>query len=76
MSATTHGIAAGIVLGIVFVFLGQQFGYLSLSVLTSAILYFVVAIVVGAVIFGVIGMALGRAYLRKHPPAPTPPGTN
>ncbi|MGD0250567.1 MAG: hypothetical protein ABSB97_06760 [Thermoplasmata archaeon] len=76
MSATTHGIAAGIVFGIVVVLLGQQFGYLSLSQLTPAILYFVIAIVVGAVVFGLIGMALGRAYLRKHPPESPAPGQN
>ncbi len=72
MSATSHGVAAGVVFGIVCVLLGQQFGYLSLSDLTDSILYFVVAIVIGAVVFGVIGMALGRRYLRNHPP-PTPP---
>jgi hypothetical protein len=73
VSATSHGVAAGIVLGIVFVLLGQQFGYLSLSELTPAIEYFVIAIVVGAVVFGAIGMALGRAYLRRHPPESTAP---
>lgn len=77
MSATSHGVAAGVVLGIVFVLLGQQFGYLSLSALSTTILYFVIGIVVGAVVFGLIGMALGRAYLRKHPPAGSnPPAGN
>ncbi len=66
MSATTHGIASGIVFGIVAVVLGQQFGYYSLSDLTSAILYLVIGVVVGAVIFGLVGMALGRRYLRTH----------
>jgi hypothetical protein len=77
VSATSHGVAAGVVLGIVFVLLGQQFGYLSLSALSTTILYFVIGIVVGAVVFGLIGMALGRAYLRKHPPAGSnPPAGN
>lgn len=70
MSATTHGAFAGIVLGIAFVLLAQQFGYLGLSDLTSAIINLVIAMVVGAVIFGAIGMALGRGYLRRHPPEP------
>jgi hypothetical protein len=70
MNSTTSGIAAGIVLGIVFVILAQQFGYLSLSSLTAAVEYLVIGIVVGAVIFGVIGLLLGRLYLKRHPPAP------
>ncbi len=69
MSATTHGVGAGVVLGIVFVLLGQQLSYYSLSDLVSAVLYLVVGIVVGGVVFGAIGMALGRRYLAKHPPS-------
>jgi len=68
MSATTSGIAAGIVLGIVFVILAQQFGFLSLSGLDAAVEYLVIGIVVGGIIFGVIGMLLGRLYLKRHPP--------
>jgi hypothetical protein len=70
LSATTHGAGAGIVLGICFVFLGQQFGYIDLTDLSTAIVDLVIAMVVGAVIFGAIGMALGRGYLRRHPPEP------
>ncbi len=72
MSTTTHGLAAGIVLGIVVVVLGQQFGYYSLSDLLTAVLYLVIGMVVGGALFAVIGMALGRRYLRKHPPEATP----
>ena len=76
MSATTHGIASGIVFGIVAVLLGQQFGLYSLSDLSDALLFLVVGIVISAVIFGLIGMTLGRRYLRRHPVAPAPPPSN
>ncbi len=68
MSAASHGAACGVVLGIVFVLLAQEFGYLDLTDLVSTLIYLVIAIVVGAVLFGLIGMALGRAYLAKNPP--------
>ena len=73
MSATTHGVASGIVFGIVAVVLGQQFGFYSLSDLGTAIVYLVIGIVIGAVVFGLIGMALGRRYLRTHPTGTPPP---
>lgn len=74
MSATSHGVASGVVFGIVAVVLGQQFGLYSLSDLATAIEYLVIGVVVGAVVFGVIGMALGRRYLRRHPVEPPPEG--
>lgn len=67
MSATSQGAVSGIVLGIVAVLLGQQFGYYDLSDPTTIVVYFVIAMVVGAAIFGAIGMALGRRYLSRHP---------
>jgi drug/metabolite transporter (DMT)-like permease len=70
VSATSHGAFAGIVLGICFILLGQQFGYIDLTDLTTAIVDLVIAMVVGAAVFGAIGMALGRGYLRRHPPEP------
>lgn len=70
MSATSHGAVCGIVIGICFVLLAQQFSYLDLSDLVTGLVYLVIAMVVGAAIFGAIGMALGRSYLRRHPPAP------
>jgi hypothetical protein len=73
VSATTHGIAAGAVLGLVFVLLAQQFGYISLSDLGGALTYLLLGIVVGAVVFGLIGMALGRWYLHRHPAPPPDP---
>ena len=75
MSATTHGVAAGIVFGIVSVILGQQFGVYGLSDLVTAILYLIIGIVIGAVVFGLIGMALGRRYLRTHPAESPPPSS-
>jgi tetrahydromethanopterin S-methyltransferase subunit C len=76
MSATSQGAISGAVLGIVFVLLGQQLGYYDLSDLATSIEYLVIAIVVGAAIFGAIGMALGRLYLRRHPPKDASPPAN
>lgn len=80
MSATSHGTACGVVIGICFILLAQQFGFLDLSSLVNGIIYLVIAMIIGAAIFGAIGMALGRAYLRRHPtevqewkPPSTPP---
>jgi len=75
VSATSSGVGCGVVLGIVFVLLAQQFGYLALNPLVTAFVYILIAAVIGGVIFGVIGWALGRRYESKHPElsAPTPP---
>jgi ABC-type Fe3+ transport system permease subunit len=70
VSATTHGVACGIVIGICFILLAQQFAYLDLSNLATSLIYLVIAMIIGAVIFGAIGLALGRAYLRRHPSQP------
>lgn len=76
MSATSQGAVSGIVLGIVFVLLGQQLGYFDLSDIATSVEYFVIAMVIGAVIFGVIGWALGHAYLHRHPQEVSPPSSN
>jgi hypothetical protein len=68
MSAGTHGAAAGVVLGIVAVLMGQQLGYYSLSDLTTALTDLLVGIGIGGILFGLIGAALGRRYRAKHPP--------
>lgn len=60
MSAASEGAGAGVVLGIVVVLLGQQFGLLSLSDLEGALVALVVGAVAGALLFGAIGWALGR----------------
>jgi hypothetical protein len=74
VSATGSAAASGVVLGIVLVLLAQQFGLLGLSDLVHAIEYLVIGAVVGGVVFALIGWALGRRYLARHPPAAaTPP---
>jgi len=74
MSAASYAAESGVVLGIVFVLLAQQFGYLALASLTTGILDIVIGAVIGGVLFGLIGWALGHRYLRNHPPDVTPPG--
>jgi len=71
MSATSHGAGCGVVLGIVFPLLGQQFGLLSLSSLIPALEYLVIGAVIGGVVGALIGWALGRRYQSQHPPATT-----
>ncbi len=68
MSATSAGTSSGVVLGIALVLLGQQFGYYSLSDLIPAIEYILIAAVIGGLVGAVIGYALGRLYLHRHPP--------
>ncbi|MGA8543416.1 MAG: hypothetical protein WB947_07780, partial [Thermoplasmata archaeon] len=80
VSATSSGATAGAVLGIVIVLLAQQFAYLDLNPLGTAILYIVIGAIIGGVLCGVIGWALGRRYEKQHPemfgsggPSQTPP---
>jgi uncharacterized membrane protein YedE/YeeE len=67
MSATSSGVGCGIVLGVVFVLLAQQFGYLDLNPIVPAIVDIVIGAVIGGIIFGVFGWALGRRYEKNHP---------
>jgi multisubunit Na+/H+ antiporter MnhB subunit len=67
VSATSHGVGAGIVLGVVFVLLAQQFGYVDLNPLVAALIDILIAAVVGGILFGIIGWALGRRYEKNHP---------
>jgi ABC-type Fe3+-siderophore transport system permease subunit len=67
VSATSSGAGAGVVLGIVFVLLAQQFGYLALNDIVTSLVYLIVAGVIGGVIFALIGWALGKRYERRHP---------
>jgi hypothetical protein len=73
VSATSSGAASGVVLGIVLVLLAQQLGFLGLSVLMRAIVYLVIGAVVGGVLCALIGWALGKRYLARHPSSSTPP---
>jgi len=66
VSATTHGAACGVVLGIVLVIFLQQVAYLDLSDLVPALEYLIVGALVGGVIGGLLGMALGHSYLARH----------
>ncbi len=70
MSATTRGLGCGIVLGLVLVLLGQQFGFFDMSDLTPAIEY----LIVGAVVFGILGAVVGLSLGRRaaHRAAQTP----
>ncbi|HEV2429250.1 MAG TPA: hypothetical protein VGV64_05315 [Thermoplasmata archaeon] len=70
MSALTSGAGSGVVLGIVLVLLGQQFGLFDLSSTVPAVEF----LIAGAVAFGIvgagIGWSLGRRYRRRHPVPP------
>ncbi|MFZ3356001.1 MAG: hypothetical protein WA549_04495, partial [Thermoplasmata archaeon] len=70
MSATTGGLTCGVILGLVFVLLVQEFGYVSLSGIDAAVEYLVIGAAVGGVVFALIGWLLGRRYLARHPPPP------
>jgi NhaP-type Na+/H+ or K+/H+ antiporter len=60
------GAASGAILFVVIVLLGQQFGYVDLSNLSTGLLYLIVPAVIGGVIFGVIGAGLARRAQRKQ----------
>jgi hypothetical protein len=66
VSAASSAASSGAVLGIVLVFLAQQFGYLALTGIVASVIYFAVAAIVGGVVFGVAARAAGR---RPAPPA-------
>jgi membrane protein YqaA with SNARE-associated domain len=72
LSATSHGLGAGLVFGIVLVLLLQQFAYLDLSALGPAVEYLLAGAVVGGVLGALIGWCLGRVYLHRHPDESTP----
>jgi ABC-type Fe3+-siderophore transport system permease subunit len=67
VSATSSGAGAGVVFGIVVVLLAQQFAYLDLNPLITALTYVIIGAVIGGLIFGAVGWALGRSYEKKHP---------
>ncbi|MCI4336790.1 MAG: hypothetical protein L3K17_06300 [Thermoplasmata archaeon] len=70
MSALTHGAGCGAVLGLAIAFLLQQFGFVSLSTLSTALEILIGGLIVGLILGAVIGHLLGRRYLAAHPPAP------
>ena len=72
MSATSHGAACGVVLGIVIVIFLQQVAYIDLSDLVPSLEYLIIGGIVGGVIGAGIGWVLGRSYLARHPLNETP----
>jgi hypothetical protein len=73
MSATSHGAACGVVLGIVIVIFLQQVAYLVLSDLVPSLEYLIIGAVIGGVLGAGIGWLLGRSYLSRHPVGAAPP---
>ena len=76
MSSTTSGFASGVILGLVVAVLAQQFGFISLSGVVSAVQNLAIGAVVGAVVGGLIGWLLGRRYLATHPLDAEPPASS
>jgi hypothetical protein len=66
MSAATHGLSAGVVLGIVTVLLLQQFGYIVFVELIASVIDIVIGAIIGGVIFAVVGWGLGYPNRKKR----------
>ncbi len=60
MSYASSGAGSGAVLGIVLVFLLQQFGILALTGILWSAIYFAVAAIAGGLLFGFLARAAGR----------------
>ncbi|MCI4356963.1 MAG: hypothetical protein L3K18_07480 [Thermoplasmata archaeon] len=71
MSAAGAGAASGVVIGLVAVLLGQQFGYLDLGTLSGGLTLLVEGAVGFGILFAAAGWAIGRRYLRRNPPGAT-----
>jgi hypothetical protein len=67
MSHASSAASSGAVLGIVLVFLAQQFGQIALSSLFLSVLYLAVGAIVGGVLFGVAAKMAGRASAASGP---------
>ena len=65
MGAGSHAVPSGVVLGLVAVLLGQQFGALDLSTAVGGVVDFVVAAIIGGILAGLIGRAIGRRAERR-----------
>ncbi len=68
MSATSSGAGCGLVLGLVFALLAQQFGLLSLSQLSVGLEALIVGAVVGLLVGALIGWRLGARELARSRP--------
>jgi predicted RND superfamily exporter protein len=75
MRSLTSGLVGGIILGLVFALLAQQFGFISLSGIISAIQNLAIGAVVGGVVGALVGWLLGRRYLANHPPIAESPAS-
>lgn len=73
MSATSRGLGSGIVLGVVLILLGQQFGFFDMSDLDRSIELLVGGAVVFGILGGWIGRRLGRRAATHLPSAAAPP---
>jgi len=60
VSAASSAASSGAVLGIVIVFLVQQFGWVPLTSIVTSVIYFAVAAIVGGVVFGLAARAARR----------------
>ncbi len=69
MSAASNAASSGAVLGLVIVFLLQQFGRLALSDVLSSLLYLALGAIVGGLVFGLAAKAAGR---KPKPAVSTP----
>ncbi len=68
MGAGASGAASGGVIGLALALLGQQLGYLDFGPIGFALLLIGAYVIVNALIFGIIGGAIGRRYIRRHSP--------
>jgi hypothetical protein len=67
MKATGNGAVSGVILGLVTVFLAQQFGYLDFTVGATILVEFLIAGIAGGFVGAAVGGVLGRRYLAQHP---------
>ncbi len=68
MGGGASGAASGGIIGLVLALLGQQLGYLDFGPIGFALLLIGAYVTVNALIFGIIGGAIGRRYIRRHSP--------
>ncbi len=66
MGAGSSGAASGVVFGLAVVLLGQQLGYIDLSSLSGGLLALFVAALAFGLVFGLVGIALGARYVKRH----------
>ncbi len=70
MGAISRAGASGLILGLVVIFLGQQFGFVDLTNFVGSIEQLLIAAAIGGIVFGLLGIWLGRRARRKISTAP------